>query len=280
MSANFLLLLIVAIFAVKIDAFRQLDKELIPNQTPGKIFSWSNTSPKTDYNTKSITTDDAMNELAEKSSPFEAMVIFTGTAQPKHGAIMKDQTDLIGNSFHSAMSKQVLNYVYTEKSEKLGEVLTKRFPATHHVENEQDLKNILEKHPSLLSNGKLDVIHMPISHNKMNLDMNPKVLYVTAEESNLEKHTENPTTQRKLGQYSRILIDSSNIIDGLNYKPEGSEYSIYYKATYLYITPDLFTGIMTGLFFIFVLYLGLSCLGSIQGNMYSYENPVPVGKEA
>eukprot|EP01036_Dinobryon_divergens_P027928 gene27928-36792_t len=49
-----------------------------------------------------------------------------------------------------------------------------------------------------------------------------------------------------------------------NYSPEGCEYSMYYGGKYLYITPDIFTGIMTGLFFVFVFFIGLGQLSAIQ----------------
>ena len=63
------------------------------------------------------------------------------------------------------------------------------------------------------------------------------------------------------------------------YKPEGAEYSIYYANTYLYMTPDLFTGLITGVFFFFVLLIGFNCLGQIQGpGSFVMKGPV-VGKE-
>lgn len=89
-----------------------------------------------------------------------------------------------------------------------------------------------------------------------------------------------PTTD---AQYSRILATSkgsSALLDGLYYKPEGTEYSIYYASTYLYITPDIFTGLMTGIFCFFTLLTGYSCMGYIQGNS-SFPTKMPiVGKEA
>jgi hypothetical protein len=50
--------------------------------------------------------------------------------------------------------------------------------------------------------------------------------------------------------------------------PEGCEYSMYYGGKYLYITPDIFTGIMTGLFFVFVFFIGLGQLSAIQVCFY------------
>lgn len=84
----------------------------------------------------------------------------------------------------------------------------------------------------------------------------------------------------KFGDYHRILAVSSDKSDGLFYSPEGSEYSIYYASTYLYITPDIFTGIMTGLFMFFVLLIGYSCLGDIQGSSSFVKEKPLVGREA
>ena len=64
------------------------------------------------------------------------------------------------------------------------------------------------------------------------------------------------------------------------YLPEGSEYSIYYGDTYIYMTPEIFTGIMTGLFFIVTIGIGFSCLNGIT-NTYTFVSKMPhLGKEA
>ena len=55
---------------------------------------------------------------------------------------------------------------------------------------------------------------------------------------------------------------------------------IYYDEKYLLVTPDIVTGVMTGLFFLAVGVLGLCCLGDIQGpGSFVNQNPT-VGKEA
>ena len=104
-----------------------------------------------------------------------------------------------------------------------------------------------------------------------------KVLFAAAEEP-----MEKAILPSRNGEFSRVLTStaSSSNIDGIFYKPEGSEYAIYYADTYLYITPDIFTGIMTGIFVFFVLLTGYSCLGAIQGNSV-YPSKMPVlGREA
>lgn len=64
------------------------------------------------------------------------------------------------------------------------------------------------------------------------------------------------------------------------YSPEGATWSMYYADTYLYITPDIFTGLMTGLFMLAVILVGLNCMGQIQGITYFYDKLPPVGREA
>lgn len=86
------------------------------------------------------------------------------------------------------------------------------------------------------------------------------------------------TNTTNISYYQPTTGDLGNI-NSIYYKPEGGEYAIYYADTYLYITPDIFTGIMTGLFMFFVLYTGYSCLGSIQGASSFVMKPIPNGKE-
>ena len=58
-------------------------------------------------------------------------------------------------------------------------------------------------------------------------------------------------------------------------------FSMYKENTnYLYMTPDLFTGLMTALFFAFILYLGFSYLGGIQGPTSFIMKGPDVGREA
>lgn len=60
------------------------------------------------------------------------------------------------------------------------------------------------------------------------------------------------------GEYSRLLETNGQVFpqNSKFYKPEGSEYSIYYASTYLYITPEIFTGLLTFIFMTFAAYIG------------------------
>lgn len=104
-----------------------------------------------------------------------------------------------------------------------------------------------------------------------------------------EPHVDAVSSRLPRSQYHRILKssddDSSSSVDttdhtSIYYKPEGAEYAIYYADTYLYLTPDIFTGVVTAIFMAVTVLLGLSCMGGIQGMSSFYSKCPPIGKEA
>jgi hypothetical protein len=111
------------------------------------------------------------------------------------------------------------------------------------------------------------------------------ILFVASKEPSVElllAPSSNSEYSNILHSRARVLATATNytVDSSLLYKPEGAEYSIYYASTFLYITPDLFTGIMTGLFIFFVLLTGISCLNAVQGHETFASKHCPVGKEA
>ena len=104
---------------------------------------------------------------------------------------------------------------------------------------------------------------------------NKRILYIAVEESGPLSSLPTITAN-----YNRLLASSNTTTGNLDYLPEGSEYSIYYKGTYLYITPDIFTGLLTGLFIAFTVYIGMGCLGAIQTPSSFNSKVPPVGREA
>lgn len=77
------------------------------------------------------------------------------------------------------------------------------------------------------------------------------------------------------GRYTRLLQESEET----NYNPEGTEFTIYYQNTYLYLTPDILTGLLTFLFCTFVVLIGFSCLNQIQGPSTFVHVMPTLGKE-
>ena len=78
---------------------------------------------------------------------------------------------------------------------------------------------------------------------------------------------------KKAGKYQRILTAASSATPTIGF-------SMYKDGTYLYITPDIFTGLVTGLFCAFVLIVGFGCLGGIQGPGTFVAKGPDVGREA
>jgi len=66
-----------------------------------------------------------------------------------------------------------------------------------------------------------------------------------------------------------------------DYRPAGTEFSIYHSGNYLYITPDILSGIITSFAIVFVFLFGLSQLSNIQGaSTFTDEKSIPpIGKE-
>mmetsp|Transcript_1301 Transcript_1301/g.1366 ORF Transcript_1301/g.1366 Transcript_1301/m.1366 type:complete len:286 (+) Transcript_1301:144-1001(+) len=265
--------------------------ELLSN--PGKVFFWSygaKSQQAPQYVTKSMDIPQALSTLNEIGKNYELVVIL-------HPNEQTDLTFLTKEATNNGKNVQVFNYVYptSGKQQEIAPSLQNFFERSQQITPD----TFQEKHSTLLDNQLTDYIQI-VGHgnelsniyqtaitNHLTEDMKSKILFVSYEEvkpSNIPiLNTNNHASRRLLGEYSRILSTvtySSDIIDGVYYKPEGSEYSIYYADTYLYITPDIFTGIMTGLFIFFTVLIGMTCLGSIQGMSSFYDKIPVVGREA
>lgn len=254
---------------------------------PGSIYLWSWNGNVPSFSNKFVTrnmeSSDAISTVMNAFEGFELVVLLSVNDQQKMTSCSH-----VSNALSNAPIQQGINYVYPENNQKLTDSLTKQIDATHAVRRmplpalEQEIKS----NPAILNDGKVDVIHASSADGKFDLSTSAllqsdkKVLFIAVDEpQNVDKLEANKP--RRLGSFSRILsTSSSNIIDGIYYKPGGAEYSIYYANTYLYITPDIFTGLMTFLFFATVALIGVSCLGSIQGMSSFYDKLPVVGREA
>lgn len=250
---------------------------------PGSIYLWSwNENPPSFSNkfvTRNVETTDAVNIVMSALEEFELVVLLSANDQQKMTSCSH-----ISNALSKAPIQQGINYVYPSNNQKLTDSLTKQIDAAHTVRRMPlpDLEQEIKSNPTLLTDGKVDVIHASTSDSKFDLSpsllqSDKKVLFIAVDEpQNVDK-----IQPRRLGSFSRILSSvSSNVVNGIYYKPEGCEYSIYYADTYLYITPDIFTGIITFLFFVTVALIGVSCLGSIQGMSSFYDKLPVIGREA
>lgn len=267
--------------------------------SPGKVVIWKvnpiNQDTETSQHlTRTIESSDLINSIDNQ------------IADQKNVVILKSEISNIFTMSHliSSIEKSAAIYmpnVYHAPGD-IGRTLHDKILSTAQLAHTTEVK--LSKLPSLLQSSDSEKTKRSFSVVVSNSDHQSEnsvfdeiqrrglnVMFIAVEEP--VKVTTAPVTR---GDYARLLSHSvtstdftmqatntTNIVttSGLNlYKPAGAEYSIYYGGTYLYITPDIFTGLMTSIFIFFVLLVGFSCLGGIQTpSTFSSKIP-PVGREA
>jgi len=254
---------------------------------PGSIHMWTWSNNVETFGNKFITinidSSDAIDAVIDAIQGFEMVVLLSAEDRQK-----MTNCAHVRNALTNAPIQQGINYVYPKETKKLTDALTQEIDATQKVRRMPlpALEQEISQNPVKLNDGKIDVVHALTEDSNFDITSSAllqpenKVLFITVDEpQNFNKAVNHKPLSE--GQFSRILATSSSSnMDGIYYKPEGAEYSIYYADTYLYITPDIFTGLMTFLFFTFTALLGVSCLGSIQGMSSFYDKLPVVGKEA
>jgi hypothetical protein len=257
---------------------------------PGKALLWTNgnSDSKIDYVTKSVTSNFVSSLVESKSQNVEVVAVFKSDAN----SLVSDSKIL--EAFKNGKDQTAVAYIYQQPSQSSAtsiqdSIKKNAFPRNIETISFSEFVAKISEVNGPFNNNKVDSFEVvvessdDISSLKALLETKSgKVLFVAVSEpaanAALPVKVEVPvtvTSSRKLA-----AATSSLNTEGIYYKPEGAEYSIYYADTYLYITPDIFTGLMTGLFFFFVVLIGTSCLGSIQGMSMFYDKTPPVGKEA
>lgn len=264
------------------------------HNAPGRAIFWSpheGKASRPEYRAQSLVTS-ALNDIFENTAKGNEIVAIIKSADGRLVLAHNSVKDSIRLSSKSV----VMPYIYhTQNVEQQASLLAgaeslqnvKKIDLPSFVQILQD-HNLNPAASGPMTNGVLDAYEISLTghetdHELMSTVSNlasksstPQILFVAVEEPMI-----NAVSLSKNGFYSRVLsANSTTNSSGIFYKPEGSEYSIYYANTYLYITPDIFTGLMTGIFVFFVLLTGYSCLGAIQGNSV-YPSKMPVlGREA
>jgi hypothetical protein len=251
----------------------------------GKVAFWSldsigNKATK-DYQTKSVDSKHVTRFLEENSGKYEKIVLLK--SQDSSSVL-----SAVGDVFVASHTRTVMSSVHNSdlSSESIREQIlaTESFQDHKKVSMDDLMKEFSTTHESSRE-SKVDTYEVTLD-TKQDItsffaDMKQRTtqsptLWIAVEESSLVAES-GRRLEAVPGHYSRILATTSS---NMFYEPEGTEFSIYYADTYLYITPDIFTGLMTGLFVFFVLLVGLSCLGNIQG-MNNFVDKLPVvGREA
>lgn len=242
---------------------------------PGKIFLWSPSgSKKTEKHlTASHHVSTAIEHIKNTIGKYEAVVVFNNVVRST-----LDNAE-VKNAIKNAPFKHIISHVYSEAKNINDNVRENLATESTSIDTVSAVLKDLQANKGKLSNKKPEVYHVtfdPAQHmesfNELEKFASQRdILFIGIDEAHADA-----AAPRRLKNTNPDPNDSTSIY----YKPEGAEYAIYYANTYLYITPDIFTGLMTGLFFVFVLYTGIGCLGSIQGMSSFYEKLPSVGREA
>lgn len=266
---------------------------------PGKAIFWSPSTKESkttpEYLTQSIDIRKLGSLLDAKAQNFEVVVYFRSHAETRELFNNKQ----VRRAILQSESSTVLPYVYFSSETDFADssVVLKESKKV----SADGLLEMLETEDSSFSNGRIDAFEVTLSGNneidynliseisrnaaELSASKGATILFVVVEEPIISSSStmgDMTTSTVSEAHFSRVLASSISSLntDGLYYKPEGCEYAMYYAATYLYITPDIFTGLFTGIFMFFVCLTGYTCMGSIQGNS-TFPNKMPVvGKEA
>jgi hypothetical protein len=251
---------------------------------PGRAIFWTPGSATDShdpvYNSQSTTVNQLSEILSNQAAQKELLVIFCADDEKSSGFYTQSA---MTSSIKQSDDATVFPYVYHAMESATQNICTDILASDSLKDvstvSLSEIGSILaSKSADLLNNGVLDtfLVSVPAADADMvssvysQIDSSAKSLFVALQ---------NPSgaAPAKRGNYRRILGSLNE--DGVDYLPEGCEFSIYKQNTYLYLTPDIFTGLMTMLFVFFVLLTGYRCLGDIQGPSTFASQLPALGKE-
>lgn len=262
---------------------------------PGMVAFWGYTSKSSSgarmTNTKTLTTTDVSTLLSERITSSKPDVVAILTTSDGRGSI---QHSSVSSALkEQSASSELMPSVYTAASANAQQSAKAAILSAKGIENlkKMSLNDFLTqiklddsaKNP--LSNGKMDAYEIVLTGHESEHAVMKDVTTILSGSNVLLVALKEPAAPAPASSlhYARVLAaTSSNLIDGIYYKPEGGEYSIYYADTYLYLTPDIFTGLLSGIFFLFAVLIGFTCMNQIQGpSSFTHKEQMPaIGKEA
>ena len=236
--------------------------------------------------TKSINTDHVLEIPASFGTMYEAVVFLSNEVSLSQKNVIDD--------IKKSSNAEILNNLYGSNSIKNAVMNNAHMSKAKHISVAE--LDALIKDGSILSNGQVDSFVIAAHDDTSLLDglfattnalPAGKLLFIATEGgTTATTTTAAATAPTEAGQYQRHLSASTatttpkKVLATSTTPATGAEFSIYYEGTYLYITPDIFTGLMTGIFMFFVVLIGVSCLGDIQGMSSFYDKVPSNGKEA
>lgn len=254
---------------------------------PGKVAVWDASSGSNiQYVTKTSHSQHVVDHVKLLPKKYETVVLFSAggsaadaelLASPPIVQSVRNSGSIVWTNVYQKDSGSVkndilrsvdLNKAKTVSAIELKELIStgKALHYTFHVK--VDLNNAAEQ------NAMNDLFATTRSYSQ------GEVLFIAVDEPSADAvaPTQAGDYQRLLKQHSPKIVTTATT--SASAPATGAEFSIYYEGTYLYITPDIFTGLMTMLFMFTVALVGLNCMGSIQGMSSFYDRVPSNGKEA
>ena len=289
-----ILLTVVAVFSLSLLLLGQAANS-------GNVAAWSNQErASTDgsgirYNTKSVVPSQMTEKIQSSYNDYDMKVVLSmanergSTSQrmaslaPISAAIKaSQQADVMSNVYHSNIENRKALLEHLLSSEMLKEA------------QKVDLSEVIERIQSVPKDNSRHSFHVAVDTEDAEHHVQLKKLFDAARAQPhrkvafvaVDEPSEGVVLPEQSGEYHRLLSSSAapkprtSSSSSTTAPATGAEFSIYYEGTYLYITPDLFTGIMTALFMFFVALTGLRCMGTIQGMSAFYDRVPSNGKEA
>lgn len=270
---------------------------------PGKVAVWDATvGNNIEYNTKSTHSQHVLDHLGPIHANYDATVIFTansmGNEESRHSVLT---TSPIADSVKNSASAMVMTNVYKHGADNLrNSILSTEAMSKARSVSTEELTEMFHKNTRVSDTFEVNVNandaaqHQALQalFSQIRTHTQSKVLFIAVDEPSADAVA--PTVA---GNYDRLLLQhaatdiSANSLASKSHSKTtaattstraatGAEFSIYYEGTYLYITPDIFTGLMTMLFMFTVALIGFSCMGEIQGMSTFYDKVPSNGREA
>jgi hypothetical protein len=249
----------------------------VKSDKPGKALIWSFSAGEISeisatYHSKTVDTTFPAKILQDCFHNYQAIVLL----KPLDNSDLSDLT-LNSRAMELSKSKKYINGIYNNVE---GSSINAEINKLNDFQNVKTVKasefleiiNSLAAKPAQDKKTTIYNIHEHFSKDDLffqqikELSSKVSILFVAFEEPSSDAF---PPRQ---GEYNRVLskyvsstynlasttvsLANTSNPKSIYYLPEGAEYSIYYADTYLYITPDIFTGLMTGLFVFFAILIG------------------------
>ena len=252
---------------------------------PGAAVTWSRASgsAKKSFHTTTMDNRELINIIKEQSTLKEITVLLSSD----NGDATFDTNSHVMNAVrHSDNDVTQYPYVYQSSRDVKHNHVRDELTSSNHFASVAAMSMTefghMMKNSPLLSNGKPDLVSIKLSSTNIeemsklieisNLESAKDVLFVAVKDGLAHA----PSMQ---ANYHRMLDLSNAVYGEPGYLPEGTEFTIWYNNQYLYLTPDIFTGIMTMLFIAYVLWIGIGCIGDIQGPGTFASKLPTIGKE-